>query len=310
MNFFGRVICLASFIIPIPALCGWGSLSDARAKHPSLFKPNVVLELEINGIRGYAYTGSVKQNFKGDSTQPDSVLYRRAALIAKRNLINFLLGKDKSRSVEMSENQIVYQYPEDTWRTVVCFVPRNKVSIIDKRVALSQSPDAFSPDIDIQKTNSAQKCESKVSPLPRLEVHGDTNPVAATIDAGVKAECAADVAKDSLPQYTLGQCLQEISKKPSPEMWSQAAQICINNKDMEQASFAYSNLVELVKNEKDKDLSVEWIMEAAEFEEGRGNYAIALRYYRLIVSQIGVKDKETLQLVAKANSKIAELLVK
>lgn len=141
--FFLLLICLS--VLPCMASEGSVSLKNAQKKYPALFIPGRVSEMVIEGESSYVFNGHAEKLFADDC---ESELQREAILDAKNNFYFFLVKNDKSKTVELKNVQILYQYMEGNSYNVVLYVHKENVSIIQQHM---HEPEQSRSTIDTDK---------------------------------------------------------------------------------------------------------------------------------------------------------------
>ena len=288
MNSINRFIaCAIMVMIASAGFCidDFGPLEKAKKALPAIFVPGNVLIETCNGAEYYVYNGMAERCFSGAMAEPDAELYREAVADAKRNLFAHLTQGDKRKTVELSGATIAYQYSEDKLFRAICLVPKSKVA-----VRLEQYP--------------KQHCDTSA---------GTTNNTVAPL---VKKD--AETVKKEMPplpsvEDRISAYKEKLAVQPDDCVTAmRLARLYERNGDFVNADTCYRKIVStIVSNEKfDKELAADFLLEIAEKEESRGDFATALRHYRLILRCDSLRKWGMEDVVQKANAAVSRVALK
>ena len=287
MNSVNRFIAGAIMVMIAGAgfcIDDFGPLEKAKKALPAIFVPGNVLIETCNGAECYVYNGVAERCFSGAMAEPDAELYREAVADAKRNLFAHLTKGDKRKTVELSGGTIAYQYSEDKLFRAICLVPKSKVV-----VRLEQPP---KPPCDTSVVTN-----NTVAPLVKKD--------------------AEDVKKGMPPQTSVEDRISAYKEKLAvhPDDCVTAmrlARLYERNYDFASADTCYRKIVStIVSDEKfDKELAADFLLEIAEKEESRGDFASALKHYRLILRCDSLRRWGVEAVVQKANAAVSRVALK
>ena len=262
----------------------FGPLEKAKKTLPAIFVPDNVLIETCNGAECYVYNGVAERCFSGAMAEPDAELYREAVADAKRNLFAHLTKGDKRKTVELSGGTIAYQYSEDKLFRAICLVPKSKVV-----VRLEQPP---KPPCDTSVVTN-----NTVAPLVKKD--------------------AEDVKKEMSPQTSVEDRIsaykEKLAVRPDDCVTAmRLARLYERNGDFASADTCYRKIVStIVSNGKfDKELAADFLIEIAEKEESRGDFAAALKHYRLILRCDSLRRWGMEDIVQKANVAVSRVALK
>lgn len=287
MNSINRFIaCAIMVVIASAGFCidDFGPLEKAKKALPAIFVPGNVLIETCNGADCYVYNGVAERCFSGAMAEPDAELYREAVADAKRNLFAHLIKGDKRKTVELSGVTIAYQYSEDKLFRAICLVPKSKVL-----VRLEQPP---TPPCD---TSAATN--NTVAPL----VQKDAETVKKEPSPHPSVEDRISAYKEKLVGHP-DDCVTAM----------RLARLYERKNDFVNADTCYRKIVSaIVSNEKfDKELAADFLLEVAEKEESRGDFATALKHYRLILRCDSLRRWGMEDVVQKANAAVSRVALK
>lgn len=287
MNSINRFIaCAIVVMIAGAGFCidDFGPLEKAKKALPAMFIPGNVLVEICNGVEYYVYNGVAEQCFSGAMAESDAELYREAVADAKRNLFAYLTKGDKSKTVELSGATIAYQYSEDKLFRAICLVPKSKVVV---RLVPPPKPPCDTSAV----TNNT------VAPLAKKDA------------ADVKGETPQlPSVEDRISAYK-----EKLAVHPDDCVTAmRLARLYERNGDFVNADMCYRKIVStIVSNEKfDKELAADFLLEIAEKEESRGDFATALKHYRLILRCDSLRRWGMEDVVQKANIAVSRVALK
>ena len=287
MNSASRFIACAIIVMIAGAgFCvdDFGPLEKAKKALPAIFIPDNVLVESCKGTEYYVYNGVAERCFSGPMAESDGELYREAVADAKRNLFEYLTKGDKKKTVELSGATVAYQYSEDKLFHAICLVPKAKVAV---------------------RLEQAQK--------PSCDVSTCTNSTAASRiqkDAmgGKKEMVAQQSVEDKISAYK-----EKLAASPDDCVTvMRLARLYERKVDFVNADTCYRKIVStIVANEKfDKELAADFLLEIAEKEESRGDFATALKHYRLILRCDSLRRWGMEDIVQKANAAVSRVALK
>ena len=300
---------IASIAIRCLAINELGSLTDARKSHPAIFVPGNVLKYMVSGKNGYVYNGEAEQCFAGSMAESDAELYQEAVLDAKNNLYKFLTKGDKSLSVQMSGAVKLYEFVDDKYRRVVCFVAKDNV-VISQKPKIENRIDAV-PVAELKTDDSIQ-----TQAVVRIEANKDVqvkDDGASQLTSQTTQVVESVQQSEITPADKLAECLNRLSKNPSDcLLLSRAARLYMRQEDVVNAKNMYSRMVQcIVSNERiEREIAAELLAEAAAFSENTGDVNTALKYYRLLIRCDGMRRWKLGSQIDAANRKISQLLLK
>lgn len=287
MNSINRFIaCAIVVIIASAGFCvdDFGPLEKAKKALPAIFVPGNVLIETCNGVEYYVYNGVAERCFSGAMAEPDAELYREAVADAKRNLFAHLTKGDKRKTVELSGVTIAYQYSEDKLFRAICLVPKSKVV-----VRLAQPP---KPPCDTSAVTN-----NTVAPLVKKDAEADK-----------KEMSPLPSVEDRISAYK-----EKLAVHPDDCVTAmRLARLYERNSDFANADMCYRKIVSaIVSNEKfDRELAADFLLEIAGKEESRGDFATALKHYRLILRCDSLRRWRMEDVVQKANAAISRVALK
>lgn len=287
MNSINRFIaCAIMVVIANAGFCidDFGPLEKAKKALPAIFVPGNVLIETCNGAECYVYNGVAERCFSGAMAEPDAELYREAVADAKRNLFAHLIKGDKRKTVELSGVTIAYQYSEGKLFHSVCLVPKSKV------VVRFEQPQKLPCDT-LAVTNNT------VAPLVKKDAEA------------VKKEMPPQASvEDRISAYR-----EKLAGHPDDCVTAmRLARLYERKNDFANADACYLKIVSaIVSNEKfDKELAADFLLEVAEKEESRGDFAAALKHYRLILRCDSLRRWGMEDVVQKANDAVSRVALK
>lgn len=256
-----------------------GTLTEAHKHHPAVFVSGNVLPYTVSGVEGYTYIGEAEQYFTGNQAESDSELYQEACLDAKGNLLRYLRKGRPACQVALSGAIVMYQYVEGKMRYVVCFVPKDSVVIKERKQEAKREEVA---KVSIPKSDTANApFSSKAESVPLLERM-------ASLEKKVEGN-----PSDCLLHCRLAR-----------------TQIRAGNEVAAAEQYQIVFKIVISKDEIDKIIASESLIEGAQFFENIGAYERALRFYRMVIRCNDMRHWGLSSEVALANKKISELLLK
>ena len=287
MNSINRFIaCAIMVMIASAGFCidDFGPLEKAKKALPAIFVPGNVLIETCNGAEYYVCNGVAERCFSGAMAESDAELYREAVADAKRNLFAYLTKGDKRKTVELSGVTIAYQYSEDKLFRAICLAPKSKV------VVRHEQP-----------------------PQPPCDTSAITNNTIASL---AKKDAEA-IKKETPPRISVEDRIsaykEKLAVRPDDCVTAmRLARLYERNGDFANADTCYRKIVStIVSDEKfDKELAVDFLLEIAEKEESRGNFAAALKHYRLVIRCDSLRGWGMEDVVQKANAAVSRVTLK
>lgn len=287
MNSINRFIaCAIMVMIARAGFCidDFGPLEKAKKALPAIFVPGNVLIETCNGAEYYVYNGVSERCFSGAMAEPDAELYREAVADAKRNLFACLTKGDKRKTVELSGVTIAYQYSEDKLFRAICLVPKSKVV-----VRLEQPPKS--------------PCDTSA----------DTNNTVALLVENDFETVKKEMPPQSSVEDRISAYKEKLAVQPNDCVTvMRLARLYERNGDFANADTCYRKIVSaVVSDEKfDKELAADFLLEVAEKEESRGDFATALKHYRLILRCDSLRRWGMEDVVQKANAAVSRVALR
>lgn len=294
---------MKSIVLAVIVVCGisgyamneLGPLVEAQKNHPAVFVSGNVLKYTVADAECYVFHGESERCFEGDMGECDSELYQEAELDSRSKFFQWITKGDKGKLVEMSGASKMYEYCEGKLYHAICFVPTANVSVSNKDIV----PPVTNSLTSVVVTNLAACCEGK-----RV---AEVGPV------GNQALVNVEVSNTESRVNRTDVLLDRLRRNPNDcALRSKIARSYVRDQKPDEAKSMYMEMVGLIlADEKmDKYLAADLLFEVARHFEDTGDYDLAIKCYRYVVRCDGLRRWRLVEEVNKANSKVAELLLK
>ena len=324
MRRFGLLILSALLAVSGHAKDEFGCLGDVRAKHPDFFKPGVVSIAKLNQEDWYVYCGDAEKCLDSET---DDELYEEAQVQAKMNFFNYFAKKDPAVKVDVVGARIMYRCADKELRLVVMGVPAKGVTVRPgaPKAAAGVEVEAAGPpepNASVNQNKAILKEGNAPSEADGSVAKAETPVVKADGSVSKGEECARNPEKNDSGRQETPQCSQDdisddekldilrerIMANPGDyRIRARMARIFARQGKVRRALNNYNDAIRLLianPGVPDYDRAVV-IMETAQYEEAQaGEYALALKHYRMVLRMGGA------ELAKKANDRISFLLLR